>query len=146
MANTINIPRSHLILALCLPLAVILGYFLAEPLDSGSMAVILLILCVLAVPLMMAWHHPLLVLSWNAIVAPAFLPGQPLAWMIMAASSLLFAMLNRAVKPNSQFIVVPSLVKPLLFLGGVVVITAMLNGGLGLRSMGASRYGSRNYF
>src|SRR2546425_636943 len=36
MANTINIPRTHLIMGLCLPLAVLLGYFLAEPMESGG--------------------------------------------------------------------------------------------------------------
>jgi hypothetical protein len=145
MANTINIPRSHLILALCLPLAVLVGYFLAEPLDSGSMAVVLLVISVLTVPVLIKWHHPMLVLSWNAIIAPTFLPGQPFVWMLMAGTSLLFALLNRSVNSSNQFIYVSSLVKPILFLGGVVVATAMLNGGLGLRSLGAEHYGSRNY-
>jgi hypothetical protein len=146
MANTINIPRTHLIMALCLPLAVLLGYFLAEPMDSASLAIVVVVLMLLAVPLLMKWHHPMLVLSWNAIIAPAFLPGQPSVWMIMALAGLLFAMLNRSVQRNHQFIFIPSLAKPLLFLGGVVLVTAMLNGGIGFRTFGAARYGARGYF
>src|SRR5437879_3181780 len=39
MASSINVPRTHLIMGLCLPLAVLLGYFVAQPLDSVSIAV-----------------------------------------------------------------------------------------------------------
>jgi hypothetical protein len=146
MANTtIKIPRAHLIMALCLPLAVLVGYFLAEPLESGSMAVIVLVMFVLAVPLMMKWHHPVLVLSWNACITPVFLPGQAQIWVPVAAASLLFALLNRAVTPEARFIYVPSLANPLLFLAAVVLITAFATGGIGLRSFGSSRYGGRNY-
>jgi O-antigen ligase len=146
MANTtIKIPRAHLIMALCLPLAVVLGYFLAEPLESGSMAVIVLVTFVLAVPLMMKWHHPILVLSWNALITPALLPGQAQIWIPVAAASLLFALLNRAVTPEARFIYVPSLANSLLFLAAVVLITAWATGGIGMRSLGGTRYGGRNY-
>ena len=37
MANAINIPKTHLIMGLSLPLAVLLGYFVAEPLELGSL-------------------------------------------------------------------------------------------------------------
>jgi len=125
MANrSITIPKAHLIMALCLPLAVLLGYMLAEPMDGGTFAVVTLVLVVLAMPLLMKWHHPMLILSWNCFVAPAFLPGQPQAWMLLAPTALLFAMLNRAVNPGQPFISVPSIT----------------------RSLGASTYGSRAYF
>jgi hypothetical protein len=146
MANTtIKIPRAHLIMALCLPLAVLLGYFLAEPMESGSMAVIVLVMFVLAVPLMMKWHHPILVLSWNAYITPVLLPGQAQIWLPVAAASLLFALLNRAVSPETRFIYIPSLANSLLFLAAVVLITAWATGGIGLRSFGSARYGGRNY-
>ena len=49
MANAINIPKTHLILGLSLPLAVLLGYFLAEPVELGSMAVVAIVLAVLSI-------------------------------------------------------------------------------------------------
>src|SRR5713226_2470738 len=104
MANTtINIPKPHLIMGLCLPLAVLIGYFLAEPLESGSIAVVLLVLMVLSVPILMKWHHPLLVLCWNASITPYFVPGRPYLWMIMAVASLFFAALNRSVTARHGF-------------------------------------------
>jgi hypothetical protein len=147
MANrSITIPKAHLIMALCLPLAVLLGYVLAEPMDGGTFAVITFVLVILAVPLLMNWYHPLLVLAWNLSVAPAFLPGQPSAWMIMAPVALMFAVMNRAVNPDQRFISVPSIVMPLVFFFGVLVLTACMTGGIGFRVLGASTYGSRSYF
>ena len=64
--NTFSVSRAQLIYALCLPLAVVVGYFLADPLESSSMAVIVLVTGVLAVPVLMKWYHPLLVFSCNA--------------------------------------------------------------------------------
>jgi len=146
MANTINVPRAHLILGLCLPLAVLLGYFLAQPLDSTSVAVVVLVLSMLCVPLFMKWHHPLLVVSWNACANPLFLPGRPALWMLMAMISLFFAILARSVDSRRRFIQVPSITKPLLFFAAVVLLTAQLTGGIGIRSLGSERYGGRGYY
>jgi len=146
MANTINIPKTHLIMGLCLPLAVMLGYFLAEPMDSGSMAVVVFVLVVLSVPLLMKWHHPILILSWNAIINPVFLPGRAPLWLFVAAASLLVAIVNRATSPDERFINVPSLTRPLLALMAVVVMTAVMTGGFGVRSLGGTRYGGKGYF
>ena len=77
MANrSITIPKAHLIMALCLPLAVLLGYMLAEPMDGGTFGVVTFVFVVLVVPLLMKWYHPLLIISWNCFTNLAFLPGQ----------------------------------------------------------------------
>jgi hypothetical protein len=133
-------------MGLSLPLAVLLGYFLAEPLELGSMAVVVFVLVVLSLPLLMKWYYPLLVFGWNAAICPAFLPGRPYLWAMLAFVGLLFAVLNRAVSPNARFVIEPSLTKPLLILTGVVVVTGMLTGGFGLRSLDASRNGGQKYF
>jgi len=146
MANTtINIPKPHLIMGLCLPLAVLIGYLLAEPLESGSLAVVIFVFSVLAVPILLKWHHSLLVIFWNATINPFFLPGRPYLWMILAMISLLLAVLNRATDPHFRFILVPSVTRPLLIFFGVVILTCMITGGFGLRVFGSSTYGGRNY-
>jgi hypothetical protein len=68
-----------LIFALCLPLAVLLGYLLAEPMDLSSLATIVLVLGVLSVPVLMPWYHPLLILTWNAAISLSFCPAHDLA-------------------------------------------------------------------
>ena len=68
MASTFAVTRNHLIFGLCLPLAVLLGYMLADLDDPASRLVVLVALGVLLLPLLMRWHHPLLILSWNMAV------------------------------------------------------------------------------
>src|SRR5215471_17125942 len=140
-ASAISIPRTHLIMGLCLPLAVLLGYFLAQPLEAGSMAVVLLVISVLCVPLLMKWYHPLLILCWNVTANPLFLPGRPALWALMGMTSLFFGILGRSVNPHRRFVQVPSIIRPVLFLGAVVIITAVLTGGIGFRFFGSERYG-----
>jgi hypothetical protein len=146
MANTINIPKSHLIMGLSLPLAVLVGYFLAEPLELGSMAVVVAVLAVLCIPLVMRWYHPVLVFCWNATIDPVLLPGRPPMWAVLAFVGLGLAILARAVNPKARFIVVPSLTRSLLVLAAVTIVTGLLTGGFGVRSLGSEHYGGRKYF
>lgn len=146
MANTFVVSRNHLIFGLCLPVAVLVGYLLADPLESSSLAVVVMILSVLLVPLLMRWHHPLLILTWNAMINPTFLPGRPYLWMLIAFVSLLFAALGRAVNAERKFLNVPTLTWPVLSFLAVVLVTAKLTGGFGVRSLGAERFGGKGYF
>ena len=145
MANAINIPKTHLIMGLSLPLAVLLGYFVAEPMELGSMAVVVLVLTVLSIPLLMRWYYPLLVVCWNAAINPIVFPGRASLWMLLAFVGLFFALLNRAVDAKARFINVPPLTHSLLLLAAVAVITAMLTGGIGVASLGSSQYGGGKY-
>ncbi len=141
----LNIPKSIIALALCLPVAVILGYFLADPMQLDTVFVVGLVFLVLMTPLMMKWYYPILVFSWNAAIIPMFLPGHPPFWMLMTVIGLSFACLNRAVNSNARFQVVPSITRPLIFLAGVVIVTGITTGGVGLAMLGSSQYGGRKY-
>jgi hypothetical protein len=145
MANTIRIPRAHLILLLCLPLAVLVGYFLGEPTDPLGMATVTLLLAVLSAPLTLKYHHPLLLVAWNAAIGFLFLPGQPGLWMVLAFVSLMLSVFHRATDPDKRFLECPSLTKPLLLFAAVVGVTALLTGGVGFRIFGSSHYGGRYY-
>ncbi len=145
MANSINIPRAHLIMALCLPLAVLIGYFLAEPTDLGSVTVLVVVMAVLISPLFVKWYHVMLVLAWNACINPMFLPGAPAVWMPMALLAFGLAIVNRSINPHRVILNVPSVTRSLIFLGAVVIITGMLTGGFGFRFLGSATYGSKRY-
>ncbi len=146
MANTLRIPRAHLIMALILPLAVILGYFIVDPLEPSSLTVLGLVLAALALPLMMQWYHPLLILFWNAAMSPSFLPGQPPLWIPVAVVGLLISLLNRAVNEKARFITVPAITRSLICLLLVVFVTAYFTGGIGSQIFGSSTFGGRRYF
>jgi len=146
MASPFAISRSQIILAVCLPLGVLVGYFLANAEDLGSIVALTLVLGVLSVPILMKWYHPLLVVGWNAAIQPIFIPGRPALWMVIAFFGFLFAALNRSTHAEAKFIDVRSIRTPLLLLFGVVITTAWLRGGLGVRSLGSGTYGGRSYY
>ncbi|HPY31053.1 MAG TPA: O-antigen ligase family protein [Verrucomicrobiota bacterium] len=146
MANTPVLSRAHLIFGLCLLLAVLLGFALADPLELSSMGLILLVLGLLSVPLWMRFHHPLLILSWNAWITPGFLPGRPFLWAVLALISLLFGAINRSTDPQRRFLIPPSVAGSLFFLSGILIVTALLQGGTGLHALGSERYGGKAYF
>lgn len=146
MASTFAVTRNHLIFGLCLPLAVLMGYLLAEPFESTSLTVLLMISAVLIVPALLRWYHPLLILSWNLAVSLAYLPGAPQLWALMSLMGVFFAMLNRSVNPDFRFAHVPSITLPMLVLLGVVAATAMATGGIGMRVLGSQTVGGRGYF
>lgn len=55
--------------------------------------------------------------------------------MVVTCIGLLFAVLNRAKNPKARFIMVPAVTYPLLALGVLVVITAVLWRGAGFASL-----------
>ena len=146
MANTVAPLRLHLIYGVCLPLALLLGYMLAEPLDSTSMGLVLLVFSVLAVPLLMQWYHPMLIMSWNACISPYMLPGRPYLWMLMVLASGVFALLARATNPTNKRVPSPTIARSLFAVLIVVLVTAFATGGAGFHSLGAIKsYGGKFY-
>lgn len=144
MSNASALFRSLIIYALCLPLAVILGYLLANPLDLTTFTVVTVILLTLATPALLRWHHVWLIATWNMAAVIFFLPGRPAIWTGMAAVSFGIGVLQYAIDRKIKFLHVPSVMRPLLFLTVVVLITMRLTGGIGLKSFGSATYGGKN--
>lgn len=145
MTNTLSIIRTLLIYGLCLPLAIYLGYLLAMPLDRGSLMFLAAAILLPLVPILMQWHHVLLILSWNMSMVLFFLPAAPQLWLVMTAISLGLTTLQHILKRNVVFTNVPSVTAPLVFLAAVVVITANLTGGFGFRAFGGEAVGGKRY-
>lgn len=129
--------RSLLVYVLCLPLAIVMGYALATPLNLGNLGVFLAVTTLLSLPIVLRWHHFLLLLSWNSTALVFLLPGRPSVWLVMAIVSLVLSLTRRAVTRSVRLLNVPSLTWPLCFLVLVVLITAKLTGGFGFRSLGS---------
>ena len=98
MFKELYLPRWLLVYGVCVPLALMLGYLLASPFSSRSILVVGLVLVALAFPMLLRWHHPLLIFTWNAYLIVYFLPGQPSLGYTMAVVSLGFAILNRMMR------------------------------------------------
>lgn len=144
MNNAAAILRSLVIFAVIVPLAFFVGYLLTNPLDYSSFSIFGVLALILISPILLRWHHPLLVLSWNSGMFLFFLPGRPDLWLALTAASLGISLLQRALGGVKQLVSVPQVTWSLIFLVGVVLITARLTG-MGLHTFGSEISGGRRY-
>lgn len=138
------LPRKVIIMAIILPIALLVGYLLTD-IDLTSIAILGVLALGLCIPFILRSHHALLVFSWNAAISIYVLPGQPHLWMLVAGVSLLSSLASRLILKKDTNTYVPSVVWPLLALTLVVLGTAQLTGGIGLRILGGSSYGGKRY-
>ena len=143
MNNTAAL-RSLITFAVIIPLALLFGYLLTGPLDTSALLMIGVVTSILAFPLLLRWHYQWLLFSLNASLAVFFLPSHPPLWLAMIPVSVGIAILHRALSKDSQFISVPQVTWPLLFLLAVIVVTGKMTG-LGIRILGSDVYGGKRY-
>jgi len=145
MTDSFPVPRKIIILAIVIPLAALLGYWLATPEQTTSMAFVALVVGALVLPILLGWHYPLLLFSWNTAITVFFLPGKPLLWMPVAGISLGISVLGYWLNRQSGFQNVRSITWSLVFLSLVVLITMKMTGGVGMQSLGASTFGGKKF-
>jgi len=145
MTSAHSILRSLITYAVCIPLAVFLGYLMTNPLDIGTFITLALILAVLCGPLLIRFHHPLMLFFWNTTAVLFFLPGRPWVWMGTVTVSFMISMTQRILNKEVRAISVPELTRPLMAIVVVALVTAKLTGGIGLRAFGGDVYGGRKY-
>jgi hypothetical protein len=136
--------RSLITFAVIVPLALIFGYLLTGPLDTSTLLMVGIVASILAFPLMLRWHYQFMLFCVNAELAAFFIPGHPPMWLAAVPLSFGIAILHRALTKDTQFISVPQVTWPLLFLALVVIVTAKLTG-WGIRAMGSDVYGGKRY-
>jgi len=145
MINSATVSRTQLIYGLCLPLAALIGFFLAEPMQFGTAAVIGMVASILVWPVFVRWYHPLLVGSFHCSFILGFLPGYLPIWMAIAFAGLLFVIFQRCLDSRVSFFPPGGVSWSLLAIAVVIVLTALIRGGIGLQSLGGQSMGSRKY-
>jgi hypothetical protein len=143
--NTPAILRSLVIFGLCIPLAAWIGYLLAAPAERSTFIIGAILAFVMLTPLLLRWHHFLLITCWNLSLTIFFLPGSPPVWLLLTVLSLGLSVLHRTLNNEAHFLHAPEIARPLVFLLVVVLGTAELTGGIGLNSMGSGVTGGKNY-
>ncbi len=145
MNNAPAILKTLIVYAICVPLAIWLGVMLTNPMDRTEFSSIGVLLLLLALPILLRWHHLLLVFCWNLPMMIFFLPGRPMVALPMIVFSFVLAILQRALSRDMRFISVPQITWPLLLMAAVVFFTGKLTGGFGLRSLGSDVMGGKKY-
>src|SRR6476469_1213207 len=133
MINNSALARSMVIYAICLPLAIFLGYLITDPLDRTTDITLTVVLFLLVLPLLLRWYHAWLIVIWNMTITFMYLPGMLTGWMPVACVGFAVAIGHYALNRERNFLHAPSVTWSLIFLAAVVVITAKFRGGLGFR-------------
>jgi len=146
MTDQIGLPRRFIVLGIVLPIAALVGYLLVSP-DFISVAFFIGLATLLLMPVLLRWHHPLLVFSWNLPMIVFFLPGAPPLWMVLALLSLGITVLGAGLNKEQKLTYVPVMNWAMLVWVLVILFTMKTTGaGFGLRSLGGSIYGGKKYF
>lgn len=138
MTNPAQTMRMLVTYAICIPLAVIMGYTMSEagagP-SYGDLFFIALLVGIVALPIFIKWHYPIMVLGLGLPVYCFFFKGNPPLWEVVVILSLGIAIVERATNAERRFIKVPVMTWPLLYTLAMVLMTAELTGGIGLHSL-----------
>ena len=137
MTSASPILRALTLYMLSLPVAIVLGYALATPLDLSNLGIFMFVAFILALPMLLRLHHPLLLLAWNSTALFYLFPGAPNLWLVMTALSLTISLARRTMHRVAETNSVADLNWPLLLLAVTVLATAQMTGGIRLRSMGS---------
>lgn len=150
MSNPSVLFRSLVTYGLCVPVALFLGYVLANPellmVYRTQTILVGVLLMILISPLFLKYHHPWLIAAWNMSTVLFFLPGNPQLWMGLSAISLTIALLQYILSRDNRLLSAPNVTRALIAIMVVTVATAYFTGGIGLRSLGSNVYGGKRYF
>jgi hypothetical protein len=138
MTDTFSLFRSLIVYGICLPLAIFLGYLLATPDEFTSYGFVGLLVCCMSIPLLLKWHYPLMLLVCNSTAGFFFLPGRPTMALVFVTLSFIISFVSYIMNRDLKFISVPSVARPLICLAIVVLYTAKLTGGMGMRASGST--------
>src|SRR5271169_2569229 len=97
--NQSAILRNLIIYAICVPIAIIVGYWTVSAANVptySSLSLMGFVILALSTPILLRWHYPLLVFCWSLPATLFFLPGSPQAYLPIVILSLGISLLQRA--------------------------------------------------
>ena len=145
MTNNPALVRSLLVYIVCLPLAIMLGVLVSDPLDKHNVMMFGVGALLLLLPLLLRWYHAWLIAVWNMTVTFIYFPGMLPGWMPMACIAFAIAIGHYALNRERKFLPTQSVSLSLLFLSVVVLVTAKFRGGLGFNALGDESVGGKRY-
>lgn len=137
--------RSLITFAIIIPLAVLMGYLLTNPLNYSTLFFVGLIVAMVLSPIFIKWHYPIMVFGLAFPAQLFFLKGNPPFWQVIVIISLGIAIVERATSSERRFLKAPPMTWAMLFTAAMVFITMKLTGGFGLHTVGGGTGGGRKY-
>jgi hypothetical protein len=112
--------------------------------DYGTVGFLVFILAVMASPIFIKWHYPILVFGLACPMYCFFLIGRPPLWQVVVLVSISIALVERAIG-SRRFLSVPAVAWPLLYIAAMAYLTSKLTGGIGLHSVSGGGGGGKKY-
>ena len=148
MTNPAQAIRSLITYAICIPLAILMGFIMTEigdrP-DYSNLFVVGIVIALLLSPIFIKWHYPIMIFGLSCPAYCFFLSGNPPLWQVVVILSLGIAILNRTLNSEKHFVSPAVMTWPLLFTIAMVYATAEMTGGIGLKAMGGEVAGGKKY-
>ena len=144
-ANPANAIRMLVVYSLVIPLAALVGWMATNDLDYGTLGFYGIVAALLASPLLIRYHYPLMVFGLGAPIYFFFLKGNPPMWQVVVMLSLGIAVVDRTLNSDKRFISIPLMTWPIVFALAVTYMTAELTGGIGLKALGGPVSGGKKY-
>ena len=145
MTNPAAAMRMLITYAICIPLAIFIGYLLTNPLDYGTLGFIAFVTAALLSPIFIKWHYPIMVFGLSFPAYFFFLKGNPPCWQVVVMISLGIAIVERTLSSKNHFLKAPAMTWALMFTAAMAVITMQLTGGFGLHALGGNTGGGQKY-
>ncbi len=137
-------PNSILLLGASCVLAVLIGLAVTSPFEMSNLSLLAGTMALVVSPLILKYHHALVVCCWNAAINVVFLPGNLTLPAVLIGTSVVLTIVHAGIDRNYKYYSLPGLTWPLIALAGVVFITIMANGGV--RSLTGGLWGAKRYF
>ncbi|HEV2694995.1 MAG TPA: O-antigen ligase family protein [Verrucomicrobiae bacterium] len=148
MTNPAQAMRMLVTYAICIPLAIFMGFTMTEignnP-DYSNLFVVAVVVAFLASPIVIRWHYPIMVFGLGCPMMCFFIKGKPPLWEVVVLLSLGIAIVERAINSERRFISVPVITWPLIYTAAMVLFTAEMTGGIGLHALGGDTGGGQKY-
>ena len=148
MTNPAQAIRMLITYAVCIPLAILMGYIMTEvgshP-DYSNLFVVGLVVAVLISPVFIKWHYPIMVFGLGCPMYCFFLKGNPPLLQVVVILGFILALVERALNSERHFLKAPVMVWPMLFTVAMALVTAELTGGIGLKTLGGDVGGGKKY-
>ena len=144
MTNPASAMRMLITYVIVIPLAMLVGYLLTDPLDYGTLGFFGLVIALLLSPVFIRWHYPILLFGLGCPAYLFFLVGNPPLWEVVTILSLGISVVERAMS-SRRFLSVPVVTRPLLYIAAMVYMTSRLTGGIGLHQLGGDAGGGKRY-
>src|SRR5690242_12052636 len=103
-SNAVALLRSLMVYAICVPLAIFVGYLLTNPMNYSTLGTFGVLALLMVSPVLIRWHYPLLVFGLQFNLCVFFIKGAPNFCMVMTGLSFGIALLERALNPNRRFL------------------------------------------